>query len=330
MMKKLLLIVNVILDTIQQIIIMINKNFYRGMKKLSLLILLFTSVTTSSFAQLGKMQYQDAEEQFAAGKYKETLELLEASEKSLGKSNAPIEHLRILARTELLKQDIASNIEQLGPARKEAAAFLVKYDGDTRVEDKYREVYQASKTLASLPTKAEIEARKMQEAQKKKELETLSFLPNYRDGMTVDELKAAIPDFMSEVRTDTLLTLVFNQGKYVIMVSPKTNQSFGYVIGESFTNLDRMCSTMRTHFENKKTEVTKVLGIEPLVKKPEVPQGSNSRLAALTMMMSAIQGENMSDWKKGSTSVRLMFYCGGQKKNTTGSILLTSINTAFR
>ena len=68
------------------------------------LLLLFVVITTSSFAQLSKMQFQDAEEQYAAGKFKETLELIYASEKSAGKSNPLIEHLRILTLTELLNK----------------------------------------------------------------------------------------------------------------------------------------------------------------------------------------------------------------------------------
>jgi hypothetical protein len=77
------------------------------LKRIWLITMLLTGLTSASFAQLGKMQFEDAEEQFAAGRFEETLSLLEQSERSLGAINPMIAHLRIMARLELLKQDTA-------------------------------------------------------------------------------------------------------------------------------------------------------------------------------------------------------------------------------
>lgn len=301
------------------------------MKKLFLLLCLFTGFAATSFAQLGKMQFQDAEEQFAGSKFKEALDLLDKSEKSLGKTNAMIEHLRIMARTELLKQDIFENVDQLEPARKEAASFLQKYGGDSRIEDKYREVYQASKTLSSFPSKVMLEKQKVEQAkleEAKEELGAISFLPNYRDGMTVEEIKAAIPGFQSELNTDSTLYLNFDNGKYSVFVSKKSRRSFGYVITESYTNKDRICSITRTAYDNKKAAITQQLGVEPLNEKPATTgQDVNSRLQAL---MLTIQMDYVTNWQKSTKLLRLVFDCQGQKRNTVGRIILSSENTAYK
>ncbi len=41
------------------------------MKKLFIILCLLTGISSSSFAQLGKMQFEDVEEQFAASNFTE-------------------------------------------------------------------------------------------------------------------------------------------------------------------------------------------------------------------------------------------------------------------
>ncbi len=64
-------------------------------------------------------------------------------------------HLRVLSRAELLKLSAEPRYGMIDSARTEAEDFLKKYDGDTRLEDKYREIYQAYKYLKTFPSTRE-------------------------------------------------------------------------------------------------------------------------------------------------------------------------------
>jgi hypothetical protein len=72
------------------------------MKHLFVLILFIAGFTGTSFAQLGKMQFQDAEQAFSEGKFEEAIQFLNEAEKSNGKTNPLIMHLRILSRAEVI------------------------------------------------------------------------------------------------------------------------------------------------------------------------------------------------------------------------------------
>ncbi len=225
------------------------------MKRL-LLVICLSWCAIPVFAQLGKMQFEDAEEQFAAGKFKEAIALLEESEKTLGKSNPMIEHLRIMSRVELLKLDPEANIGQLEIAQKEAKDFLAKYDGDTRIEDKYRDIYKAGKTLSAMPSKAEIEKRRSDElakAEAERKADEKSLLPGYRDGLTAEALISRIPGFLKQTRMDTLEVLYFADYSRMVFISANTRQSIGFSVIESYNDKsDRECAKAKASYEQKR------------------------------------------------------------------------------
>ncbi|MBO9153592.1 hypothetical protein ACFOTA_15330 [Chitinophaga sp. GCM10012297] len=292
------------------------------MKKFLLLVCLGMALSAISFAQLGKMQYEDAEEQFAAGKFKEALSLLDESEKTMGKSNPMIDYLRIMARTELLKKDLKANIGQLETAQNEAKAFLAKYDSDARVEEKYREVYKASKTLAAFPTREKLEKQAAEEKRKKEEEElrkkeeaATNFLPGYRDGMSAEETKKEIAGFQAQQAATTAQLLYFNNYQHVVFISPKTGHSFGYTVSYSFLKSDKECTDAWSTYDEKKKEITRVLGVEP-VEEPGQKRAGRNTLS--------------SKWTKGTKTVTLTLVCITIRRSTTATVMLLSDNAQYR
>ncbi|MGN6509916.1 MAG: hypothetical protein ACTHLD_10705 [Chitinophaga sp.] len=127
-------------------------------KRIWLLTLLLTGLTATSFAQLSKMQFEDAELAFSEGKYANAIVLLDAAEKSNNGANPPIIHLRIMCRMELIRLDPYMSFDTIDKARKETDFFLKQYQDDASLEEKYRDVYKASKVLKGLPlTRASFE-----------------------------------------------------------------------------------------------------------------------------------------------------------------------------
>lgn len=138
------------------------------MKHLLVILICFAGIINDAAAQLGKMQFEDAEVAFSEGKYKEALQLLGEAEKSNKGTNPLIIHLRVLSRMELLKADAFQSFDMIATSRKDVADFLKKYEGEAAFEDKYREMYQVSKELKKFPaSKQEFDAivaeRKKQE-----------------------------------------------------------------------------------------------------------------------------------------------------------------------
>ncbi|MGN6509917.1 MAG: hypothetical protein ACTHLD_10710, partial [Chitinophaga sp.] len=204
------------------------------LKRIWLITMLLTGLTSASFAQLGKMQFEDAEEQFAAGRFEETLSLLEQSERSLGGTNPMIGHLRIMARVELLKQDTEKYIDMLETAKEEAGNFLKVYETETLIEEKYREVYKASKVLAAFPTKKDIEERRAAEARRKAaeeaeriRWEKVALVPGYRHGMTTAQLEKMGSGFQSLFTSDSLRTVFFPDLRGVGYLSPTPDRTVG-------------------------------------------------------------------------------------------------------
>ena len=108
------------------------------MKHLFVLILLIAGFTGTSFAQLGKMQFQDAEQAFSENKFEEAIQFLNEAEKSNGKTNPPIMHLRILSRAELIKKDTEKDFDLIDKLRKEVNLFLKQYETDDGTESPYQ------------------------------------------------------------------------------------------------------------------------------------------------------------------------------------------------
>lgn len=305
------------------------------MRKIVFLFCLVAGVATTSFGQLGKMQFEDAEEQYAAGKYQDALELLGKSEKTMGKSNPMIEYLRIMCRTELLKQDINKNIDHLELAQKEANTFLSRYDGDARIEDKYREVYKATKTLASFPSKEEIKkqiAEQQQKEAERKQMDAITFMPGYKDGMTAEEAKVKISGYVTQFKMDTLHTLVFNNYQFMVFVSPKTGRTFGYVINYGFPKCDKDCTEAKATYESKKAEITQTMSVSPVEGGPVQPSSPVNGFAGAGVMiiMPELRNTSASTWTKSTKTISLGLICQLGKRSTNATVTLSSINTSYK
>ncbi|MBO9153596.1 hypothetical protein ACFOTA_15350 [Chitinophaga sp. GCM10012297] len=168
------------------------------MKNILLFTLLIIFSIPASFAQLAKMQFEDAEAAYSEGKFAETVKLLDEAEQSNKGVNPAITHLRILARTELIKQNPDKDFDIIDKARKEAELFLKQYDGNEELEDKYREVYQASKLLKDLPlTRAQFDEniRGKKEASEKIRMEKMrkffsyGFIKDFEKGYTLESFR---------------------------------------------------------------------------------------------------------------------------------------------
>ena len=97
---------------------------------------------------IAKLKYQGAEEAFLQSKYLECLTQLDEAETALGKTNPPIEHLRILAYEKnyekaLNRSDLFSytrTFDHLAYLQHKTDAFIKKYGSDAKLEDRLRDV----------------------------------------------------------------------------------------------------------------------------------------------------------------------------------------------
>ncbi|MGN6509915.1 MAG: hypothetical protein ACTHLD_10700 [Chitinophaga sp.] len=293
------------------------------MKKLLLLLCLYLACIPGSFAQLGKMQFEDAEEQFAAGRFGETLSLLEQSEKSLGGTNPMIAHLRIMARVELLKQDTEKYIDMLETAKEEAENFLKVYETETLIEEKYREVYKASKVLAAFPTKSDIEKKKAEEARKEAErlrLAKQSMLPGFIFGMTSAEAAKVLPNYAMTFPQDTLITLMSRDMKTMIFVSPKSSSAFAYVLFTHFPDPDEEFTAAKKDFEQKKEHITKVMGSSPVEETPAVPVASKTQILMAKRCI----------WTDGTRTVQLDIACQQYKRKNNASVTIMHSDSLYK
>jgi hypothetical protein len=171
---------------------------------------MFTSFSATSFAQLGKMQFEDAEQAFSEGKFEEAIQFLNEAEKSLRKTNPPIMHLRILSMTELVKKDPEKDFDIIDKLRKEVNLFLKQYESDARLEDKYRDVYQVSKVLAKLPATRQEFDRKITEErlaaqnkakenkEKQERFQLYSYIAGHKNGLTIEDVWKSIPSIQKK------------------------------------------------------------------------------------------------------------------------------------
>jgi hypothetical protein len=111
-------------------------------------VLLFANL--SSFAQLSKMQFQDAEEAFSNGQYEQALYFLTQAEQTNGKTNPIIEHLKILSYWEIIKKDPLNDWDDIEILYNTIDSFLTNYANKDKIADRYREVYNLKQEAESL------------------------------------------------------------------------------------------------------------------------------------------------------------------------------------
>lgn len=92
---------------------------------------------------IAKLKYEEAEEYYNKNEFQETLSKLEEVEKLLGAVNPKLLYLRIIAEQKLLDEDSS----YLEPLKESCAYYLKAYDGNSNIEDKYKEVFKVSENL---------------------------------------------------------------------------------------------------------------------------------------------------------------------------------------
>jgi hypothetical protein len=134
-----------------------------------LFISLFFIFSANSQNAIAKIKYEQAEEAFAKDDYTVTLVKLDEAQKLLGNTNPKILYLRLMAT----KGIIASgrfDWDFLTEARKKAAYYIKQYSEMQGIEEKFRQVYEFSETLETLPkTTEEFDQKKAEAVQVHKE-----------------------------------------------------------------------------------------------------------------------------------------------------------------
>jgi TPR repeat protein len=113
--------------------------------KYSIALLLSLTVLTMAQAQstIAKLKYEQAEEAFIKNDFQEALIKLDDVQKVLGEVNPKILYLRIMAQAKLLDKDTS----YLADLKKNCDYYLKNYDGNTSLEEKFKEVFLVSERL---------------------------------------------------------------------------------------------------------------------------------------------------------------------------------------
>jgi hypothetical protein len=125
------------------------------MKKIKL-ILVLTILTFTAHAQnaIAKIKYEQAEEAFEKNDFAVTLVKLDEAQKLLGSTNPKVLYLRLMAAKGIIANG-KFDWEFLVEARKNAAYYIKQYSEMQGIEEKFRQVYEFSEALETLPqTKA--------------------------------------------------------------------------------------------------------------------------------------------------------------------------------
>lgn len=123
------------------------------MKKL---LFLFSFYLWVSIAQAqtntAQVKFEQAEEAFTGEKYTEALTLLQEAEDILGFINPKIMYLRIMAQYFLIEKEPYKDYELLKELRENCAFFLKENEENTKVQAKYREVFDVLQSLSKYPS----------------------------------------------------------------------------------------------------------------------------------------------------------------------------------
>jgi tetratricopeptide (TPR) repeat protein len=160
------------------------------MKKLFLFLFLILLIATShgqTSAAEAKAAYLLAEEDFGAGKYTTAIAYLDQAVTKLGKANAKILYLKIMALAELSRQD-DENIE---PLKKAIAAFEKTPDFGAFNEDKQLEVMKLKLKLSSDGSLGKSISALEQSVYSK------LGISGWQVGVKLEEMKTAHPDYFS-------------------------------------------------------------------------------------------------------------------------------------
>jgi hypothetical protein len=125
------------------------------MKKLFLfLCLVVLNATVHAQNAIAKIKYEQAEEAFAKDDYAVTLVKLDEAQKLLGSTNPKILYLRLMAAKGIIANG-KFDWDFLTEARKNTAYYIKQYSEMQGIEEKFRQVYEFSETLETLPATKE-------------------------------------------------------------------------------------------------------------------------------------------------------------------------------
>jgi hypothetical protein len=129
------------------------------------LIMLTFHLAANAQSAIAKIKYEQAEEAFAKDDYAVTIVKLEEAQKLLGNTNPKILYLRLMAAKGIIAKG-RFDWEFLSETRKNAAYYIKQYSEMQGIEEKFRQVYEFSETLETLPkTKEEFDQKEAEVVQ---------------------------------------------------------------------------------------------------------------------------------------------------------------------
>ncbi len=100
--------------------------------------------------QVAKIKFELAEVEYANGQYANALDLINEAEGIVGSSTTRTLYLKVLTQYELVKLK-TGGYDMLQSLRENCGSYLKVADGDSDLEDKYREIYFISEDLKNYP-----------------------------------------------------------------------------------------------------------------------------------------------------------------------------------
>jgi hypothetical protein len=180
---------------------------------------------------LAKLKFEEAEQAFQNKQFNSALLLIDEVENIIAGTSPKTLYLKILS----IKESGIKDFKTLQKLREHCKFFLEKYAEVTDIEDRYREVYDISKTLNKLPSTEEefnvalkIQKQRRQEEdakresqilleQRNKQLELFPFGEyNLNVGLTADDVINLVPKSVFSKFSDYGI----NYGLYMLAIRP--------------------------------------------------------------------------------------------------------------
>lgn len=116
---------------------------------------LFFSYDSLAQNTVARFKYEDAEKAFYSSAYENCIQLLDETEKLLGKGAPNILHLKIMAQHKLFVANPRKSYNLFEQLRNNCRFYLENYDIEG-LEDKYREVYRIANQLPKITSPEEL------------------------------------------------------------------------------------------------------------------------------------------------------------------------------
>ena len=151
------------------------------MKKIITLITIIFLVYNVSFAQntIAKLKFEEAEEAYSLNNYELTLSKIKEVEGLLKSTNPKLLYLKICAQAKIIQANPYEDLELLNNIKTLSAKYLNDYENLPDNEEKYRDIYKISESMAQY-TKQGLDEhlKKIQDAAEAKKIEDLNRIKN--------------------------------------------------------------------------------------------------------------------------------------------------------